>query len=194
LRAHGQRSVRLRYDVSLYTGPAMAPGWTTSYITTGNVTPITSLEADQGRLTASRQPEDADNPGNFRPRSLTPEADGAASFAALLRAGATRVLGSVSATTAPKGAATVASVHSPYLSAIVGWMLRESNNVIAETLARQVALRVGRPASFAGAARAVTAVAAPPGHRRGPPPGRGGRRPPRRRDAPPEVPPPSPRG
>jgi PBP4 family serine-type D-alanyl-D-alanine carboxypeptidase len=39
-------------------------------------------------------------------------------------------------------------------------MLRESNNVIAENLARQVALRTGRPASFAGAAAAVTAVAA----------------------------------
>jgi D-alanyl-D-alanine carboxypeptidase/D-alanyl-D-alanine-endopeptidase (penicillin-binding protein 4) len=167
LHAHGQRSVRLRYDVSLYTGPAMAPGWTTSYITTGNVTPITSLAVDQGRLTASGQPEDADNPGNFRPRSLTPAADAAASFAALLRARGIRVLGSVSAATAPKDAATVASVHSPYLSAIVGWMLRESNNVIAENLARQVALRIGRPASFAGAAAAVTAVAAQLGVRHG---------------------------
>ena len=37
-------------------------------------------------------------------------------------------------------------------------MLRESNNVIAENLARQVALREGRPASFGGAAAAVTAV------------------------------------
>ena len=167
LRARGQRSVRLRYDVSLYTGPVMAPGWTTSYITTGNVTPITSLEVDQGRLTASGQPEDADNPGNFRPRSVTPAADAAASFAALLRAQGIRVRGSVSAATVPKGAATIASVHSPYLSAIVGWMLRESNNVIAENLARQVALRAGQPASFAGAAAAVTAAAAQLGVRRG---------------------------
>jgi D-alanyl-D-alanine carboxypeptidase/D-alanyl-D-alanine-endopeptidase (penicillin-binding protein 4) len=160
LRAHGQRSVRLGYDVSLYTGPLMAPGWTTSYVTTGNVTPITSLEVDQGRLTASGKPEDADNPVNFRPRSFTPAADAAAAFASFLRARGIRVLGGVSAATAPKGAATIASAHSPSLSAIVGWMLRESNNVIAENLARQVALRVGRPASFAGAASAVTAVAA----------------------------------
>jgi len=160
LRAHGQRSVRLGYDVSLYTGPLMAPGWTTSYVTTGNVTPITSLEVDQGRLTASGKPEDADNPVNFRPRSFTPAAAAAAAFASSLRAQGIRVLGGVSATTAPKGAATIASVHSPSLSAIVGWMLRESNNVIAENLARQVALRIGRPASFAGAAGAVTAVAA----------------------------------
>ena len=38
-------------------------------------------------------------------------------------------------------------------------MLRESNNVIAENLARQVALREGQPASFSGAAAAVTAAA-----------------------------------
>ena len=167
LRAHGQRSVRLGYDVSLYTGPLMAPGWTTSYITTGNVTPITSLEVDQGRLTAAGKPEDADNPVNFRSRSFTPAAGAAAAFASSLRAQGIRVLGGVSATTAPKAAATIASVRSPSLSAIVGWMLRESNNVIAENLARQVALRAGRPASFAGAASAVTAIAAQLGVRSG---------------------------
>src|SRR5262249_26002518 len=91
--------------------------------------------------------------------------DAAASFASLLRAQRIRVLGQVSATTAPRGAAPITSVHSPYLPAIVGWMLRESNNVIAENLARQVALRTGRPASFAGAAAAAPA---PPG--RGAPP------------------------
>ena len=37
-------------------------------------------------------------------------------------------------------------------------MLRESNNVIAENLARQVALREGKPATFSGAAAAVTQV------------------------------------
>ena len=35
-------------------------------------------------------------------------------------------------------------------------MLQESNNVIAENLARQVALATGQPASFSGAAQAVT--------------------------------------
>ena len=160
LLAHGQRTVRLAYDVSLFTGPATAPGWTSGYITTGNVTPITSLEVDQGRLTRSGKPEDADDPGNFRPRSFTPASDAAVSFASFLRAHGVRVQGRVAPAAAPAGAATVASVRSPYLSAIVGWMLRESNNVIAENLARQVALRTGRPASFAGAAAAVTATAA----------------------------------
>jgi len=167
LRAHGQGSVRLSYDVSLYTGPLTAPGWTSSYVTTGNVTPIASLEVDQGRLTPSGKPEDADNPVNFRPRSFTPAADAAAAFASFLRARGIRVHGPVTTTAAPPGAATIARVISPSLAAIVGWMLRESNNVIAENLARHVALRTGRPASFTGAAAAVTAAAARLGVGRG---------------------------
>jgi serine-type D-Ala-D-Ala carboxypeptidase/endopeptidase (penicillin-binding protein 4) len=60
--------------------------------------------------------------------------------------------------TAPAGAATLASVQSPPLSEIVQWMLEASNNVIAENLARQVAIATGEPASFSGAAAAVTSV------------------------------------
>jgi D-alanyl-D-alanine carboxypeptidase/D-alanyl-D-alanine-endopeptidase (penicillin-binding protein 4) len=37
-------------------------------------------------------------------------------------------------------------------------MLRESNNVIAEDLARQIARHAGKPASFSGGAAAVTAI------------------------------------
>src|SRR5262249_48032237 len=80
------RAVRLTYDASLFTGPSLAPGWTPGYISTGNVTPITALEVDQGRLTRSGAPQDADDPNNFRPRSYAPAADAAGAFARLLRA------------------------------------------------------------------------------------------------------------
>lgn len=158
LRAHGERTVRLGYDISLFTGTGLAPGWTDSYVTTGNVTPITSLAVDQGRLTAGGKPQDADVPGNFRPRTFTPATDAAAAFAGFLRADGIRVLGQAVAATAPHHARQIAAERSPPLSAIAGWMLRESNNVIAEDLARQVALAGGQPATFAGAAAAVTAV------------------------------------
>ena len=166
LRAHGETTVRLRYDDSLFTGPAMAPGWTADYVSTGNVTPISALEVDQGRLTAAGTPEDADNPLNFRPRSVTPAADAAHAFAALLTADGIHVTATAPGR-APAGAARVAVVHSPTVSAMTDWMLRESNNVIAEDLARQVALKTGRPASFSGAAAAVTAVLARLGVRAG---------------------------
>jgi serine-type D-Ala-D-Ala carboxypeptidase/endopeptidase (penicillin-binding protein 4) len=158
LRAQGRRTARVGYDASLYSGPPLAPGWPGAYITTGNVTAITPLEVDQGRLTPGGAPEDADDPGNFRPRSTAPAAQAASAFAAFLGADGIRVSGPAGQQKAARHAATLASVSSPPLSAIVGWMLRESNNVIAENLARQVALRERRPASFSGAAAAVTAT------------------------------------
>jgi D-alanyl-D-alanine carboxypeptidase/D-alanyl-D-alanine-endopeptidase (penicillin-binding protein 4) len=159
LRAHGEAAVRLSYDTTLFTGPAMAPGWTPSYVSTGNVTPISALEVDQGRLTPGGKPEDADNPLNYRARSLNPAADAARAFASFLTADGIQVR-ATSPGRALAGATRVAAVHSPAVSALVDWMLRESNNVIAEDLARHVALATRRPASFSGAAAAVTAVLA----------------------------------
>ena len=158
LRVQGHRSVRLGYDTSLYSGPALAPGWPVAYITTGNVTAITPLEVDQGRLTPGGAPEDADDPGNFRARSEDPAGQAAGVFAAFLGADGIHVTGQDGRQKAAPHAASVAAVSSPPLAAVVGWMLRESNNVIAESLARQVALRERRPASFSGAAASVTAV------------------------------------
>ena len=160
LKAEGRRSVRLGYDTSLYSGPGMAPGWSDSDISTGNVTPIVALEADQGRLTPGGALEDSDNPVNFTPRTMDPAGLTAAAFAALLRKDGITLTSGPSPATAPAGAPVLASVTSPPLSQVAEQMLRESNNVIAENLARQVALRVGRPGSFAGAAAAVTAAAA----------------------------------
>ena len=158
LRARHRRRVRLGYDASRYAGPLLAPSWPSSYVATGNVSPITSLEADQGRLTAGGSPQDADDPGNFRPRSLTPAADAARAFGAFLAMHGIRVLGPARPARARTAGATIASVASPPLADIVQWMLIESNNVIAENLARQVAITTGMPATFSGAAAAVTAT------------------------------------
>ena len=167
LSARHVRTVRLAYDASLFTGPSLAPGWTPGYISTGNVTPITALEVDQGRLTRSGAPQDADDPNNYRPRTYAPATEAAAAFAGLLRRDGIRVAGPPVAGRQPRHAVPVAAVRSPALPMIVGWMLRESNNVIAEDLARQVALRTRRPASFSGGAAAVTAVLARLGVRHG---------------------------
>ena len=158
LAAQHRSTVRLGYDTSLYTGPALAPGWTQSYVTTGNVTAITSLEVDQGRLLPDGLPEDADDPGNLRPRSLTPAADAAAAFARFLAGDGIRIAGQARPARAPRAASRIAAVSSPPLAAIVEQMLTESNNVIAENLARHVALAAGAAASFSGAAGAVTAA------------------------------------
>ena len=156
LKADGRDAVSLGYDTSLYTGPGLAASWPDGYVSGGDVTPIVSLEVDQGRLTAAGTPEDSDDPYNNNPRATDPAAMAAASFAALLGADGIRVTGSPAAQPAPAGAPVIASVVSPPLSAIVEQMLEESNNVIAENLARHVALAIGEPASFSGGAAAVT--------------------------------------
>jgi len=156
LKAAGRTAVSVGYDSSLYTGPGLAPGWPANYVSTGNVTPIVSLEVDQGRLTAAGAPEDSDDPYNLGPRATDPAGMAAASFAALLAADGIHVTGPPAAQAAPAHARGIASVSSPPLAAMVEQMLEESNNVIAENLARQVALATGQPASFSGAAAAVT--------------------------------------
>jgi serine-type D-Ala-D-Ala carboxypeptidase/endopeptidase (penicillin-binding protein 4) len=156
LNAKGRGTVSLDYDTSLYTGPGLAPGWSADYVSAGDVTPIVSLEVDQGRLTTAGAPEDSDDPYNLRARAADPAVTAAASFAGLLAADGIRVTGSPAAQTAPARPVVIASVASPPLSAIVQQMLQESNNVIAENLARQVALATGEPASFGGGATAVT--------------------------------------
>ena len=156
LKAQGQSTVSLGYDDDLYTGPGLAPGWPAAYVSTGNVTPISALEVDQGRLTTAGEPEDSDNPYNLRARTTDPAGMAAAAFAALLEADGIHVTGTPAEQQAKASPTTLASTQSPPLSAIVQQMLQESNNVIAENLARQVALKNGQPASYSGAVTAVT--------------------------------------
>ena len=163
LRARGITSVRLGYDDVLFGGPVLGLGWppfgaANNYITSGDVAPIAGLEVDQGRLTARGRPEDSDDPLNMRPRSMTPGLDAAHAFARFLRKDGITVHGAPTRAAAPTGGTRLAAVHSPPLAEIVQQMLAESNNVIAETVARQVAVATGRPGTFSGAAAAVMAV------------------------------------
>jgi D-alanyl-D-alanine carboxypeptidase/D-alanyl-D-alanine-endopeptidase (penicillin-binding protein 4) len=154
LKAQGNHSVRLGYDTALFSGPDMAQGWTDSLISTGNVTPIAALEADQGRLTPGAALEDDDDAVNFRPRTTDPAGMTVAAFAALLARDGITVTGTPARTPDHRfaSAPVLASVSSPPLAALAEQMLQESNNVIAEDLARHVAIALGRPATFAGAA------------------------------------------
>ena len=156
LRARGHRTVRVGYDTSLYAGPGLAPGWPASYVSTGNTSVITALSADQGRVTASGAA--GRQRGVQRPPLSQPRRAGRGLVRPLSRR--RRHPGPRHARSGDQagGATTLATVQSPPLSAIVGLMLEESNNVIAENLARHVAIATGQQASFSGGAAAVTSV------------------------------------
>jgi D-alanyl-D-alanine carboxypeptidase/D-alanyl-D-alanine-endopeptidase (penicillin-binding protein 4) len=146
LRQDRRRTVRLRYDATLFTGPAENPFWRADYVPDDIVSPISALWVDEGR-----------DPDGFG-RVDDPAAAAADAFAATLRRQGVRVAGPVRPGRSPRGAAELASVASAPLSAIVERVLEVSDNEGAEVLAHHVALAAGEEPSFAGASRAVTAT------------------------------------
>jgi D-alanyl-D-alanine carboxypeptidase/D-alanyl-D-alanine-endopeptidase (penicillin-binding protein 4) len=146
---NGSMPTRIVVDGSLYEGSTFGPGWVEQDEKDGFVANITALMTDGARV---------------NPRQLTdaaaryPQPDLAAGrlFAKSLGLPASAVTTGV----APAGAAQLGVVLSPPIARLVEFMLSESDNVIAETLSRQVALATGRQASFAGGAEATRTVLA----------------------------------
>lgn len=134
-------------DGSQYSGPRTAPGWDPGDVAGGYVAPMTALMTDVGRTDPANTEEQA-------PRFSTPDLAAGRAFAARLGLPAS----AVSAGTAKAGATVLAEVRSAPIARLVEQMLLESDNVLAEALARQVAVAEGLPASFAGSVEAVRRV------------------------------------
>jgi D-alanyl-D-alanine carboxypeptidase/D-alanyl-D-alanine-endopeptidase (penicillin-binding protein 4) len=90
------------------------------------------------------------SPGSVS-RSGQPGLDAGAALADAL--GAPRA--AISLGQAPAGARTLATVHSASIARLVEQALSQSDNMLAEALARQVAVARHLPASFEGSAQAV---------------------------------------
>ena len=137
--ASGVRVTSVVVDDSLYTGPLLGPAWRPSYVTDGDVAPVTALQVDGGR--SSEQ----------GPRSQQPSLAAGRALAVALGVPDAPVTEGVAA----PGAAPLGEVRSPTIAQLTEIMLTRSDNDLAEALARQVALATGQPASFEGAALAV---------------------------------------
>jgi D-alanyl-D-alanine carboxypeptidase/D-alanyl-D-alanine-endopeptidase (penicillin-binding protein 4) len=146
LKQRGTTSVRLHFDDGLFTGPVLAPGWTTDYFAPGRavVTPLSALAVDVGTS------------GSSGGATLGVGLNAARQFVKLLEERGIDVRGEPLQTNAPRAATRLASVASPPLSALVERMLTTSDNTLAEALARQVAIAEHKQATFAGGAAAVT--------------------------------------
>jgi D-alanyl-D-alanine carboxypeptidase/D-alanyl-D-alanine-endopeptidase (penicillin-binding protein 4) len=134
-------------DSSLYTGPGTAPGWQPGDVAAGYVASMTALMTDVGRVDPANSEERAE-------RYPQPDLAAGRLLAARLGLPASAVV----AGKAPAGATVLASVRSAPIARLVEQMLLESDNVLAEALARQVAIEEKLPVSFDGSARAVTRV------------------------------------
>ncbi|MFF8942624.1 D-alanyl-D-alanine carboxypeptidase/D-alanyl-D-alanine-endopeptidase [Streptomyces sp. NPDC014864] len=141
LKKRGVSKVTLSYDTTLYAGPELHPIGVNE-----NLAPVSALMADEART------DDSDS--GPAPRAAQPAPDAARTFARLLagRGIATTAPGPSKATSR---AQTLATVTSPPLSAVVERMLTNSDNDIAEALARQTAVATGGRADFDGGAAAI---------------------------------------
>ncbi|MEN3310153.1 MAG: hypothetical protein V7603_6355 [Micromonosporaceae bacterium] len=149
---------RVIIDSSLFSGPTAGPQWAPGDVTGGQVANITALMTDGARSNPRRS-------GSSSPRYPAPDMAAGQAFAKLLglpgsavARGTAPAASSAPASGAPGPGTQLGRVLSPPLVRILEVMLGTSDNVIAEMMARQVALASNQPASFAGGAAAVLAT------------------------------------
>ena len=140
LKRSGVTRVTLGYDSSLFTGRSWHPHWSDNY--RYSVSPITALMVDSGFKAGSGEAE------------KDPAKAAAMVFGKrLAKAGIT--VSTTKPMKAPRGAGELAAMHSAPVEQLIEHTLRYSDNVAAETLARQVGLATERGGSFDAAEAAI---------------------------------------
>ncbi|MFF5477389.1 D-alanyl-D-alanine carboxypeptidase/D-alanyl-D-alanine-endopeptidase [Streptomyces sp. NPDC012935] len=143
LKKRDVRDVTLSYDKTLYAGPELHP-----IGENGNLAPVSALMADEAR------PDDSTS-GEVT-RAKDPAMDAATKFASFLADRGIKTT-SPGLSKATNRAEALAEVSSPPLSSLVERMLTNSDNDIAEALARHTAVASGQRADFNGGGQAIGA-------------------------------------
>jgi D-alanyl-D-alanine carboxypeptidase/D-alanyl-D-alanine-endopeptidase (penicillin-binding protein 4) len=139
-----------RFDDVLYH-----PDWPSRFASTGTVGPIAALEIDNGFADFARGGQQLIGSGAA---SSNPPRSAASTLITLLRDRGVTVDGTADVGTAPPSPTFLAEVQSPPLIDIVGQMLRNSDNTVAEMLFKELgAARLGK-GTFEGGAAALTAL------------------------------------
>ncbi|MFE7558966.1 D-alanyl-D-alanine carboxypeptidase/D-alanyl-D-alanine-endopeptidase [Kitasatospora sp. NPDC057500] len=146
LKAEGATTVVLDYDVSLYSGGLLHKNHDNE-----NIAAVTPLMVDEGKVDPKTR-EDAPA------RVGDPAGAAAEAFANLLKAQGITVQGRAKQAASPAvaDAPVLGRVDSPTVARLVERLLTTSDNTLSEAIARQAALAAHQPASFEGAATAVT--------------------------------------
>jgi len=145
VRSTGAKVTSVLVDTSLFSGAAMAPGWDPDDIEGGDIAPIEPVMLDCGRI----QPTSIESH-----RSLTPALDAGRALAAALGVDPT----TVRKAPGPASGKQLAEVQSAPLIERLRQMMSESDNVMAESIAREVAGKQQKARSFPGAVDAVTST------------------------------------
>ena len=148
VRASGIDVKRIVLDTEYWSGPDLADGWQTADIrgtpgsAQGYITRMSPLMVDGDR-------EDPANENSIRTGDPANTAG-----KALARMIGNPELPLVDGT-APEGGTVIGQVSSQPMSVLLAQALENSDNVLAEALARQVAIARGAPPSFSGASAAI---------------------------------------
>ncbi len=145
IKATGRQVSAIVVDTSAYRGPTMASGWDPVDIPEGSITPIEPIMLDGGRFDPS---------ADYSPRTSTPALDAGRALAAELGVDPA----AVRVGPAAQNGAEIAKVESAPLRVRLHDMMIHSDNVLAETIGRELAVATGHEASFAGAVAATTAA------------------------------------
>ncbi|WP_410630463.1 D-alanyl-D-alanine carboxypeptidase/D-alanyl-D-alanine-endopeptidase [Amycolatopsis sp. cmx-4-83] len=134
---------KVQVDLTLFKGATTAPGWEAGDAPSTYATQMAPVMADGGRIS----PKD-----NNSQRTANAGSALASSIASKLGASA------AGQATAPKDAKVLGEVKSAPLTELVSDLMVLSDDVLAEAIARQVALANGEEASYAGGAKATIKV------------------------------------
>ena len=134
-------------DESRYDTQRANPAWLARYGAEGDVGPLSALEINDGFLSSDRGVA----------KRATPPAAAAQYFVTLLAAAGVKVVGGGVAGVTPAGARTVTSISSAPMSAVVGEVLRESDDTGAELLVKELGKRFGGAGTTAAGLAVVRA-------------------------------------
>ena len=158
LRQRDIASVTLVYDDSLFGSDRWPSGIAELDSDHVYYAPTASMAVDGGRNWNGANPADPDVFSAYPALSTQPAREAAQVFAQRLTEQGIAVNSSVEQGTVPEGTSPIADVHSASLNEIMAFMLRHSDNSLAEEFGRLLALHLGVDNSPAGAVRSVEQV------------------------------------
>ena len=143
LRQRGITSVTLVYDDSLFGNDRWPNGIAELDSNHVYYAPTASMAVDGGRNWNGAGPADPDMFSTYPALSTQPARETAQVFAQRLAEQGIAVNSSVEQGTVPEGTSSIAAVRSASLNEIMAFMLRHSDNSLAEEFGRLLALHLG---------------------------------------------------
>ena len=158
LKQRGISEVTLRYDDSLFGDDRWPSGIAELDTEHLYYAPVSSMAVDGARQWDGANPQNPDVFSTYPALSMQPALDAVQTFRQRLEEQGITVQGDVEQGVAPAETSPIAQVQSASLSEIMAFMLRHSDNTLAEEFGRLLAIDRKTDNSPAGATRAVKSV------------------------------------